>query len=99
MLLETLPSYIFPISRETLVLASGCHRGENQRRADETRSDWRCGWGANTEIEQVGVMYTDDVESVPRLKATAITNSEDDMPRLETSRNCYKSKRGEGVAE
>jgi hypothetical protein len=44
-------------------------------------------------------MYTDDVESVPRLKATAITNSEDDMPRLETSRNCYKSKRGEGVAE
>jgi hypothetical protein len=28
--------------------------------------------GANTEIEQVGVMCTDDMESVPRLEATAI---------------------------
>lgn len=93
MLLESFPSHISLTTREALVFALGCHRGNKERRAVETRSDWRCGWGANTEIEQVGVMYTDDVESVPRLEATAIENSDDDMPRLETSRNRCKSKR------
>jgi hypothetical protein len=44
-------------------------------------------------------MCTDDMESVPRLEATAMTNSDDDMRRLETSRNYCKSKRGEGVAD